>query len=316
MGTALPEADTGTAAKRGDTRNWVLRHPGLLAAFVYLATAFALNWRLWRGLGTMSAVGDPGPADNDLMAWFMRYAADAIAHGHLPALVTTALNAPHGIPLMWNNSVLFPAVALTPVTLLAGPLAGLTVLLTLGYAGSAGAMYWLLRRHGASVLAGGLGGAVFGFSPGMLNAGIDHYGMQFALLTPLMIEAVASIITGRGSPLAAGARLGLLAAAQLFTGEEMLTDVAIASLVLVAVLGASRPSAVRARLRRDGPRPGRRCRGRAADLRLRLVDTVPRPAHRVRHPLVHRQAREPPRRVREPPGPAALPYRLQRRLRR
>ena len=89
---------------------------------------------------------------------------------------------------------------------------------------------------------------MFGFSPGMLNAGIDHYGMQFALLTPLMIEAVASIITGRGSPLAAGARLGLLAAAQLFTGEEMLTDVAIASLVLVAVLGASRPSAVRARL--------------------------------------------------------------------
>jgi hypothetical protein len=59
---------------------------------------------------------------------------------------------------------------------------------------------------------------------------------------------VASIITGRGSPLAAGARLGLLAAAQLFTGEEMLTDVAIASLILVAVLGASRPSAVRARL--------------------------------------------------------------------
>jgi len=68
----------------------------------------ALNWRLWLGLGTMSTVGDPGPADNDLMAWFMRYAADAVAHGHLPALVTTALNALYGFPLMWNNSVLFP----------------------------------------------------------------------------------------------------------------------------------------------------------------------------------------------------------------
>jgi hypothetical protein len=66
-------------------------------------------------------------------------------------------------------------------------------------------MYWLLRRHGASVLAAGLGGAVFGFSPGMLNAGMDHYGMQFAVLTPLMIEAVLSIVTGRGSPLVAGA---------------------------------------------------------------------------------------------------------------
>ena len=247
-GIALPGAETGTAAKRRATRNWLASHPALLVLPVYLAAAVALNWRLWLGLGTVSVVGDPGPADNDLMAWFMRYAAHAIAHGHLPALVTTALNAPRGIPLMWNNSVLFPAVTLAPVTLLGGPLASLTVLTTLGYAGSAAAMYWLLRRHGASVLAGGLGGAVFGFSPGMVNAGAAHYGMQFAVLTPLMIEAVTSIVTGRGSPLAAGAGLGLLAAAQLFTGEEMLTDVAIASLVLVTVLAVSRPRAVRARL--------------------------------------------------------------------
>lgn len=249
MGTALPEAEPGTAARSGATRNWVATHPGLLVLAGYLAASVALNWRLWAGLGTVSAAGDPGPADNDLMAWFMRYAAGAVVHGHLPALVTTALNAPHGIPLMWNNSVLFPAVVLAPVTLAGGPLTGLTVLITLGYAGSAAAMYWLLRRYGASAGAATLGGAVFGFSPGMLNAGVDHYGMQFAVLTPLMIEAVASILTGRGRPLAAGIRLGLLATAQLFTGEEMLTDVAIASLVLAVVLGVSRPSAVPGRLR-------------------------------------------------------------------
>jgi hypothetical protein len=246
--TVLPGAEAETAAKRHATRNWLAGHPALLVLPAYLAAAVALTWPLWVGLGTVSVAGDPGPADNDLMAWFMRYAADAVAHGHLPALVTTALNAPRGIPLMWNNSVLFPAVTLAPVTLLAGPLASLTVLTTLGYAGSAAAMYWLLRRHGASAIAGGLGGAVFGFSPGMLNAGVGHYGMQFAVLTPLMIEAVASIITGRGSALATGAWLGLLAAAQLFTGEEMLTDVAVASLVLLLVLAASRPSALRARL--------------------------------------------------------------------
>jgi hypothetical protein len=246
--TVLPGAEAETAAKRHATRNWLAGHPALLVLPAYLAAAVALTWPLWVGLGTVSVAGDPGPADNDLMAWFMRYAADAVAHGHLPALVTTALNAPRGIPLMWNNSVLFPAVTLAPVTLLAGPLASLTVLTTLGYAGSAAAMYWLLRRHGASAIAGGLGGAVFGFSPGMLNAGVGHYGMQFAVLTPLMIEAVAAIITGRGSALATGAWLGLLAAAQLFTGEEMLTDVAVASLVLLLVLAASRPSALRARL--------------------------------------------------------------------
>ena len=249
MRIALPEAKAGKGARRRAAQDWVVRHPALLVLLTYLAAAVALNWRLWLGLGTMSAVGDPGPADNDLMAWFMRYAADAIAHGHLPALVTTAMNAPHGINLMWNNSVLFPAVVLAPVTLLGGPLTSLTVLATVGYAGSAAAMYWLLRRRGASVLAGGLGGAVFGFSPGMVNAGIAHYGMQFAVLAPLMIEAVASIITGRGNSLVVGAGLGLLAAAQLFTGEEMLSGVAMVCLILVVVLCASRPSAVQARLR-------------------------------------------------------------------
>jgi len=245
---ALPGAEVGTAVENGTARNWIARHPAVLVLPAYLAAAVALNWRLWAGFGTMSALGDPGPADNDLMAWFMRYAADAVVHGHLPALVTTALNAPNGIPLMWNNSVLFPAVLVSPVTLLAGPLAGLTVVITLGYAGSAAAMYWLLRRYGASVLAGVIGGVVFGFSPGMLNASIDHYGMQFAVLTPLMIEAAAAILTGRGNPVAAGVRLGLFAAAQLFTGEEMLTDVAIGSLTLLLVLAVSRPAAVRARL--------------------------------------------------------------------
>ena len=191
MGIALPETEAGKDDRSRATWGWIVRHPGLFVLCAYLAAAVALNWRLWLGLGTMSAVGDPGPADNDLMAFFLRYTADAIAHGHLPALVTTALNAPNGISLMWNTSVLFPAVALTPVTLLGGPLASLTVLATLGYAGSAAAMYWLLRRHGASVLAGTLGGAVFGFSPGMVNAGIAHYEIQFAVLVPLMIEAVA-----------------------------------------------------------------------------------------------------------------------------
>ncbi len=253
METALPEteaqtADVGRPSVFGTGRGWLARRPGLLVALLYLAAAFALTWRLWAGLGTVSVAGDPGPADNDLMAWFMRYAETAVAHGHLPALVSTGLNAPRGFPLMWNNSVLLPAVLVSPVTWLAGPLAGLTVMITLGFAGSATAMYWLLRRYGASVLAAGLGGAVFGFSPGLVNAGVGHYGMQFALFTPLMAEAVLALLTGRGRPLWAGIRLGAFAAAQLFIGEEMLTDVAFVCLTLLVVLVLSRPRLARARL--------------------------------------------------------------------
>jgi hypothetical protein len=236
----------GVEIVRHRTRTW--NRAQSLVVCGYLVAAFALNWRLWAGLGTTTAAGDPGPADGDLFAWFMRYAADAIAHGHLPALVTTALNAPRGINLMWNTSFLFPSVVLTPVTLLAGPQVSLTIMLTLGYAGSAASMLWLLRRLGTSVPAAALGGAVYGFSPALLDSGISHYNLQFAVLPPLIIEAVLRVLTSDGATgrgIRAGGWLGVLAAAQLFTEEEVLADTALAGAVLVVALAVSRPSSIR-----------------------------------------------------------------------
>ena len=42
------------------------------------------------------------------------------------------MNAPQGINLMWNTPMLLPGVLFAPLTLLAGPQASLTVLMTLG----------------------------------------------------------------------------------------------------------------------------------------------------------------------------------------
>jgi len=185
----------------------------------------------------------------DLFAWFMRYDAVAIAHGHLPALVTTAMGAPRGVNLMWNTSVLLPGILLAPVTLLAGPQVSLTIMLTLGLAGSAASLFWVLRRWGASTGAAALGGAVYGFSPALVNSGIGHYHLVLAVLPPLMIDALLRILTGRGSAIRSGVWLGLLAAAQLFTGEELLAETALAAVVLVVVLAVSYPRAVRDRAR-------------------------------------------------------------------
>ena len=216
----------------------------------YLLAAVAVTWRLWADPAARAQAGDT--ADVDLFAWFMRYDAVAIAHGHLPALFTTAVNAPRGINLMWNTSFLLPGVLLAPVTLLAGPQVSLTIMLTLGLAGSAASLFWVLRRWGASVTAAALGGAVYGFSPALVNSGIGHYHLVFAVLPPLIIDALLRILAGRGSAVRSGAWLGLLAAAQLFTGEELLTETALAALVLVVVLAASHPRAVRDRARDVG----------------------------------------------------------------
>jgi hypothetical protein len=231
-----------------------------LVVACYLIAAVALTWRLWADPAARVQTGDT--EDVDLFAWFLRYDATAIAHAHLPALITTTLNAPQGVSVMWNTSLLLPGMLLTPVTLLAGPQVSLTVLLTLGYAGSAASLFLVLRRWGASLAAAALGGAVYGFSPALVNSGVGHYHLQFAVLPPLMIHMLLRIFTGgagaspggapRGPVRAAawsGAWLGLLAAAQLFTGEELLVDTALAGLLLLAVLALSRPRTVPGRAR-------------------------------------------------------------------
>jgi hypothetical protein len=228
---------------RAPGRSWV----PWLVILGYLAGAVAMTYRLWADPASLTQTGDL--ADVDLFAWFMRYDGAAIAHGHLPALVTVAMNAPRGINLMWNTSFLFPGVVLAPVTLLAGAQTSLTIMLTLGLAGSAASLFWVLRQWGASMTAAALGGAAYGFSPAIVNSGIGHYHLQFAVLPPLIIDALLRIVTGRGHAIRTGVWLGVLTAAQIFTGEELLTDTAMASLVIIAVIVAGHWRDVRARAR-------------------------------------------------------------------
>jgi hypothetical protein len=238
QGQSLPE-DPARRAHLSSART-----PGWapwLAVGCYVLGALALTWRLWADPAGQMVAGNSG--DINLFAWFMRYIATALSHGQLPALVTTGLNAPRGINLMWNTSALLPGVVLAPVTLLAGPQTSLTILLTAGFAGSAASLFYVLRRWGASVTAAALGGAVYGFSPALLAAGIGHFQLQFAVLPPLIIDAVLRIVTGRGHAVRAGIWLGLLTAAQLFIGEELLVDTAVAAGVMVVVLAVSQPRA-------------------------------------------------------------------------
>jgi hypothetical protein len=243
------------------TRRW--RRAELLVPFCYLVAAVGLTWQIWADpAGRVPANSAQFHADLYLNIWFMRYIAVAVSHGHLPALVTTTLNWPTGINLMWNTSLLLPGIVLTPVTLLAGPVVSLTILLTLGFAGSASTMYLVLRRWGASIGAGAVGGALYGFSPALMVAAEDHYHLQFAVLPPLIIDAGLRLLTGRSRrPLLTGVFLGLLVAAQVFIAEELLVDTALAGLILLAVLTVRLPARRRRPAETEqpagiGPAPG------------------------------------------------------------
>jgi hypothetical protein len=217
-----------------------------LAGVYYLLAALAVTLWLWRDPASRTVAGNPNDADQ--LAWFFRYDATAVAHFHLPALVTTAMNAPQGVNVMWNTFMLLPGVLLAPLTLLSGPQASLNVLLTLGFAGSATAMFAVLRRWQAGVAAAALGAAVYGFSPALVHSAIGHYDLQFAVLPPLIADAVLRLATGRTSARRGGLWLGLLVTAQLFITEETLFDTGLAAALLLIVMAASRPRQVRGRI--------------------------------------------------------------------
>jgi hypothetical protein len=268
----------------------------------YLLAAVAVTSRLWADPASRTVAGNPN--DADLFAWFMRYVATAVAHGRLPALVTAAMNAPQGISLMWNTSVLLPGLLLTPVTFLAGPQTALTVLMTAGFAGSAASLFLVLRRWNVSTGAAALAGAVYGFSPALLQAGTGHYNLQFAVLPPLIVHMGLRLCirSGRSSPRTVvrdGLVLGLLVTAQLFTGEELLMLAGITGLLLLVVLAASRPREVSGR-----------CGPAAAGL---AVGTVPRPAGPARQRVHSRLLQERSHRVRHAIQLPAVPHCCQRR---
>jgi hypothetical protein len=134
------------------------------------------------------------------------------------------------------------------VTLAFGPQASLTLLLTAGFAGSATAMFAVLRRWQVGMPAAALGAAVYGFSPALLHSAIGHYDLQFAVLPPLIVDAVLRLATGRSSVMRGGLCLGLLATAQLFINEETLFGVAVAAALMLIVIAASRPRDVAGRV--------------------------------------------------------------------
>jgi hypothetical protein len=218
-----------------------------LAAVYYLLAAFALTLWLWRDPASRTVAGNPNDADQ--LAWFFRYDATAIAHFHLPALVTTAMNAPQGVNLMWNTPLLLPGVLLAPVTLAFGPQVSLTLLLTVGFAGSATAMFAVLRRWQVSVPGAALGAAVYGFSPALVHSAIGHYDLQFAVFPPLIVDAVLRLAAGRSTARRGGLRLGLLVTAQLFISEEILFGAGLAAALLLAVMATSRPRDVPGRVK-------------------------------------------------------------------
>jgi len=209
------------------------RH-GVVLALVYIAGAVALFHAAWFASGPawMGAGGDP-----PLFMWYLAWVPHALAHGQSPLLSDWVFH-PQGANLMWNTSILFPALLMSPATVLFGPVVAYKLLVTAAVALAAGLADRALLRLGASPLSAAVGGAVYGFSPAIVGESLGHLHLDIAVFPPLLVVLLDEIVVHPRGPrrrMLAGAGLGLATAAQLLTGEELLAITAICALVVLVV---------------------------------------------------------------------------------
>jgi hypothetical protein len=173
----------------GPRRAWIAalgrRHRRDLAiCLFFIAMAGWLTHQLWPAPGARLLALNP--EDQTLYEWFL--ASDArILLGDF-SLLSDRLNAPDGVNLMANTTVIALGFLLAPVTLTVGAPVTFALLVAGNLAASAIAFYFLLHRvAGVGRLAAATGGAFCGFAPGMVSQSNSHLHMTALWLVPVMV---------------------------------------------------------------------------------------------------------------------------------
>ena len=199
------------------SRSWLVWLFGLCSYLPLAALGYLPVWTHWS-----SQLNGCNCWDQILQEWFIHWTPSAIVHGH-SVLVTNYIDAPNGINVMWNASVLGLGALASPLTQTIGVVHTMAILMTLSIALSASAMFILLRRWIRWLPAAWLGGLVYGFSTFALEeSSTGRVIFVFMAIPPLIILAIDKLIQEEWSPIKAGTIIGVLTAAQLFVSEEIL----------------------------------------------------------------------------------------------
>ncbi|HYM67680.1 MAG TPA: hypothetical protein VEW68_10340 [Patescibacteria group bacterium] len=186
--------------------------------------------------------------DPKLFIWYLGWIPHALGQGHNP-LVTDYLSYPPGVNLMWNSSIVFPALILWPVTAAFGPVAGYNVLITASVALSAWLGFIAARRFVKSIVGCLFAGFVYGFSPGIMAQALGHPHALIALFPPIVLILGHEILVVQSrSAWWMGGLLGLASALQLLTGEEVLATTALLAAIGAALAALLHLDMVRSRL--------------------------------------------------------------------
>lgn len=209
----------------------------LAALGAYLPLAAFAFWPVW--MHWSQQLNGCDCWDQDLLEWFVNWTPAAVAHGH-SVLVTNYIDAPAGVNVMWNTSVLALGAVASPLTETIGVVHTMSVLMTLSFAVSASTMFLLLRRWVRWWPAAWLGGLVYGFSTfAAVEAWQGRLQFVFAAIPPLIVLVVDKRIRDEWGPIRSGLAVGALLAVQLLVSEELLAVTVLFLGFSLLILGAA-----------------------------------------------------------------------------
>ncbi|MGC5288687.1 hypothetical protein [Micromonospora sp. DT231] len=209
-----------------------------LGAYVLLGIFVCLNY--WGDV--TGRVSSHLPTDHSWFEWLFAHGAYSVRHLENP-LFTARQNAPDGVNMIANTSLLGVTLPLAPLTMLLGPQVMYALYLGAALAATAGTGYWMLSRHLVrSRAAAFVGGAFLGFAPGIIHHANGQPNFVSNFLLPLIVVRVLRLGEA-GRWRRNGLVLGALVTYQIFINEEMLLLTALACLVVVLTYAAQRPRA-------------------------------------------------------------------------
>jgi len=214
---------------------------------IYLGLGVLSNLPSWTG-GVTHTMQCGGCGDSGQEVWFLAWAAHALTHFQDP-LRTNWINFPWGVDLADNTSMPLAGAIGTPITLAFGPIATFNVLFSLAFAGSATAMFFLIRRYVNWTLAAFVGGLLYGFSPYMVGQGEGHLFLLLAPVPPLMFLLLDEIVVRQSARWwLLGILLGLVMIVQLGWSAELLACTMTVALIGIVVLAIARRHLIRRHL--------------------------------------------------------------------
>ena len=128
-------------------------------------------------------------------------------------------------------------------------MASFNVVFSLAFAGSAAAMFFVLRRFTTWILAAFVGGLLYGFCPYMIGQGEGHIFLILALVPPVMFLLLDEILVRqRARWWLVGVLLGLVMIVQLGWSAEVLACILLVAAIGIVLVCLARRHLIRERL--------------------------------------------------------------------